>query len=246
VSLRASTFPKTEKLRRLVESLDEAEWHMRDIGSQSVLMVLFVLLLVALTWSSAPGTETAAPPTLQGRGLADALRRGGYVVYFRHALTDAAQVDADRPDFSRCETQRNLSDEGRRMAREIGAAFKALSIRVGKVYSSPYCRTAETAKLAFGKYEVLPILYFAVGVEKDERARQSAILRQMLASPPAPQTNTILVGHNANLKEATGLWPKREGDAHVFRPRPAGDFVHVGEATIEDWVRMAREATAAR
>ena len=68
-----------------------------------------------------------------------------------------------------------------------------------------------------------PLLYFAVGVEKEGRA---------------------LVGHNANLKEATGVWPKKEGDSHVFRPG-AGGFVYIGDVTAEEWVRFSG-ATAAR
>lgn len=157
------------------------------------------------------GQEPPAGTTLRGKPLAEALRQGGYVVYFRHAVTNANQADADRPDFARCESQRNLSDDGRRMAHEIGIAFKTLGIGVGKVVSSPYCRAADTAELAFGRHEVSPVLYFAVGVGKEERTRQSEKLRQMLSAPPAAKTNTILVGHNANLKEATGIWPKKEG-----------------------------------
>ena len=81
------------------------------------------------------------------------------LVYFRHAATNADQVDTDKPDFARCETQRNLSGAGRRVARDIGAAFKALGIRVDKVVSSPYCRTVETAQFAFGRNEVSPVLF---------------------------------------------------------------------------------------
>ena len=100
------------------------------------------------------------------------------------------------------------------------------------------------AQLAFGRHEVSPVLYFAVGIEKEERARQSQKLREMLSTPPTANSNTILVGHNANLKEATGVWPKKEGDAHVFRPG-GGGFVYVGDVTAEEWVRVA-EAAAAR
>ena len=81
------------------------------------------------------------------------------LVYFRHAATNANQVDADKLDFARCETQRNLSGDGRRMARDIGVAFKALGIRVDKVVSSPYCWTVETAQFAFGRNEVSPVLF---------------------------------------------------------------------------------------
>ncbi len=194
---------------------------------------------------SGPSGVAAESQLLQGKQLIDALRRGGNVVYFRHAATNPDQVDADRPDFNRCETQRNLSDAGRRMASEIGAAFKALGIRVGQVVSSPYCRTVDTAELASGRHQVSPVMYFAMGVAKEERATQSAKLREMLSTPPSPATNTVLVGHNANIKEAAGVWPKREGDAHVFRPGPSG-FTHIGDGMAEDWARWAHEATAAR
>ncbi len=206
------------------------------------LAIQLICLGLIVTGSSGVAAESQL---LQGKQLIDALRRGGNVVYFRHATTNPDQVDADRPDFNRCETQRNLSDAGRRMASEIGAAFKALGIRVGQVVSSPYCRTVDTAELAFGRHQVSLVMYFAMGVAKEERATQSAKLRELLSTPPSPTTNTVLVGHNANIKEAAGVWPKREGDAHVFRPGPSG-FTHIGDVTAEDWARWAHEATAAR
>jgi phosphohistidine phosphatase SixA len=203
---------------------------------------LTCVVLVAVLASTVGAGESEV---LQEKELVDAMRRGGNVIYLRHATTNPDQVDADRPDFTRCETQRNLSDAGRRMAREIGSAFKALGIRVGRVLSSPYCRTVETAELAFGRHEVSPVMYFAMGVAKEERASQSSKLRLMLSTPPSPATNTILVGHNANIKEAAGVWPKREGDAHVFRPGPSG-FAHIGEVSAEDWARWVREVQLAR
>ena len=76
-------------------------------------------------------------------------------------------------------------------------------------------------------------------VGKSEREQQSQVLRQMLAASPAPGTNTVIVAHHANLKEATGIWPKREGDAHVFRPRADGGFDYLGEVSAAGWSRRA-------
>jgi phosphohistidine phosphatase SixA len=205
-------------------------------------VAVIVALAGAISPSVAVGQSPGPAPLLRGRELVDALRGGGYVVYFRHAATDSSQADTDRENLERCDTQRNLSAEGRRMARDIGQAFRALGIRVGKVISSPYCRAVDTAELAFGRPEKSASLYFSIGADREERARLSAELRRILATAPVAGTNTVLVSHHANLKEATGLWPKREGDAHVFRPRPGGAFEHVGEAGPDDWPRWARDA----
>jgi broad specificity phosphatase PhoE len=68
----------------------------------------------------------------------------------RQAATDQTQIDSD---LSRCETQRNLDEQSRAEARAIGQAVRALGIPVGAVLSSGYCRTRDTAALAFGRAE---------------------------------------------------------------------------------------------
>lgn len=57
----------------------------------------------------------------------------------------------DPPEFrlGDCRTQRNLDDLGRTQARRIGSAFAQEKVRVGKVMASQWCRTLETAELAF-------------------------------------------------------------------------------------------------
>lgn len=208
---------------------------------------LGLALLAAMAFAAGPvsGQSTAPSATLPEGELIDALRRGGYVIYFRHATTNPEQADTSDPKLGRCEAQRNLSADGRRMAREIGGAFQILRIPVGKVVSSPYCRTVETATLAFGRNEVSDALSFAMRVGKMEREEQGLALRQMLAAPPGRGTNTVLVAHHANLKEATGIWPKREGEAHVFRPRPDGGFDYLGEVSAEAWRGRAAGAAQA-
>src|SRR2546427_8628385 len=96
---------------------------------KTLLFCLVTSLVIALGSSAVSGQESPSGQIVRGRPLAEALRGGGYVVYFRHAATNADQVDTDKPDFARCETQRNLSDDGRRVARDIGVAVKALGIR---------------------------------------------------------------------------------------------------------------------
>lgn len=90
----------------------------------------------------------AAPSDAVEQALRGGLAAGG-VLMFRHAL---APGTFDPPGFKLgdCATQRNLNDEGRRQARQIGAWFSARQLRPTRVRSSPWCRCLETARLAFG------------------------------------------------------------------------------------------------
>ena len=69
-----------------------------------------------------------------------------YVILFRHAL---APGTGDPPNFQvdNCSTQRNLSEEGRQQARQIGEVIRNRNIAVTRVLSSQWCRCLETAKL---------------------------------------------------------------------------------------------------
>ena len=178
--------------------------------------------------AATPGAGQAVPPAadaspapdqlLVGRALLAALRRGGYVIYFRHAATDFSQADADRQDLADCSTQRNLDETGRADARAIGAAFRTLAIPVGDVLSSEYCRTRETAELAFGRATPTRDLTSRASTTNEaERAERIEALRRLLATPPPPGVNTVLVGHQFNLQDATGV-SIAEGEAAIFLP----------------------------
>src|SRR6476660_1445130 len=109
----------------------------------------------ALLTSGAPAQQPSSEPVdgLSGPALVSALRAGGFVLYFRHASTDFGQNDDSMTTFEDCAKQRNLTDIGRSEAHVIGAAIRELGIPVGRVLASPFCRTVETAMLAFGMAE---------------------------------------------------------------------------------------------
>ncbi|HKB61897.1 MAG TPA: histidine phosphatase family protein [Burkholderiales bacterium] len=168
------------------------------------------------------------------------LRHGGFVIYFRHAATEQTGATDEAADLTRCETQRNLSAEGRAQAAQIGEAIKALGIPVGTVAASPFCRTQETAQLAFGRSTVNQNLYFVISTGEAETKRLADSLRRMLSTLPAKGTNSVLVSHSANLLEAAGIFAKPEGVAFVFRPLPDGKFEAVARILPEDWARVAK------
>jgi phosphohistidine phosphatase SixA len=207
--------------------------------------VAAALIAAAVALAIPSGAKAQEKPVPELSSVLGELRKGGLVIYFRHGATEATGPSDTTTDLSRCETQRNLSAEGRAQATRIGTAFRVLGIPVGAVESSPFCRCKDTAQLAFGRYTVNNVLFFAINVSADERKQLAESLRRMLATPPAPGTNTVIVSHTANLQEAAGIWPKPEGVAYIFRPLPDGRFEVVARAIPEDWVRATKPKAAA-
>jgi phosphohistidine phosphatase SixA len=170
------------------------------------------------------------------------LRQGGHVVLMRHMATVREPDDWSGVEIDDCSTQRVLSDEGRRQARELGEAFRKLAIPVGAVLVSPYCRTRESAELAFGQPGTeAEILSTWDHLAVDEKTERATALRKMLDTPPASGTNTVLISHTGNLLWSLGLDSKPEGLAHVFTPtglsiaRPT----YLGRVDPDEWRALA-------
>lgn len=135
-------------------------------------------------------------------GLAGELRDGGLVLVLRHTATETREG----PESLRsCSQQRNLSAEGRRQARDIGSAMRALEIPVGDVRASGMCRARDTAELAFGRATIDRRLLSpgVVGTIEDDERRARA-LREMVEAPVPPGTNTVLVTHTGNIGAGLG------------------------------------------
>jgi phosphohistidine phosphatase SixA len=199
--------------------------------------------------SDEEGATAKRPREAESRGdsglaaLVDGLRRGGYVLAFRHAATDFSMTDSTR-DLTDCVRQRNLTAEGRRQARSIGREFRRLGIPVGRVLASPFCRTRETAALAFGRVVPSRALLSAEFFEGEPAGeRQPARLRRLLAGPPRGATNTILVSHNFAIEDATEE-SLAEGEAVIVTPGEGRQgFEVVARLKAGEWARLRRAAT---
>ena len=195
----------------------------------AIISIFFVSALPLSTQAAAPVNSSDIQTLVQK------LQKGGYVIYIRHAATDHDKVDQDGTNLKDCATQRNLSENGRQQAREIGTAIAALNILIGKVTSSPYCRCIDTATLAFGKAEVSPDLAFSITKDEDDTKRLGKSLQRMLATAPAANTNNVIVAHTSNLKTAAGIWPKPEGVVVIFEPLEDQRFFYIGKIGPDEW-----------
>ncbi|MBI2608075.1 MAG: hypothetical protein HYW47_00550 [Deltaproteobacteria bacterium] len=210
--------------------------------------ILFVLVIFTVFCAMSSFAEDKAeyekekmpPAKLEKQKLVKALQDGGYIIYFRHHITDDKKVDEDRTNLKDCSTQRNLTAEGKKGSIEIGRAFRKLKIKVSSVISSPYCRCRDTAVLAFGATELDDDLQFAIYDGPEERRRKGQALRKLLSQKPKEKTNSVIVSHTANLKEAANIWPKPEGVAIIFEPNGNGQFEFVGIVLPDEWKKYLK------
>jgi bisphosphoglycerate-dependent phosphoglycerate mutase len=165
------------------------------------------------------------------------LRNGGYVLYIRHTSTDFSKNDSKMNSFEDCASQRPLTDKGRNEARAIAGHIKRLGIPIDKVYASPFCRTVETAMLAFGKAEKT---HDARGgpVKSDDPKRYDA-LRKLLATAPAKGSNNVISSHANPFYAVFGAPYLAEGEIAVLRPGGKADYEVVARVPLAGWEALS-------
>ena len=134
--------------------------------------------------------------------------RDGDVVIYRHAL---APGGGDPPglSLSDCSTQRNLSDAGRTQARRIGEELRQRlsTLQVTEVWASPWCRTLETARLAFAGLPVREQPAFGSFFQQPEReADLLSKARELLAGWRGPGV-LVVVTHQVTITGLSGIYP---------------------------------------
>lgn len=180
----------------------------------------------------AAGRSALPARALAGTDLLTELRKGGYVIYFRHTSTDFSRDDSRSKSDDDCDNQRPLTAKGRDEARGIGAAFRALKIPVEKVLASPRCRTLETAMLAFGRAERSNEV--RGGPAAPSTPDRYAGLRRLLSTQPQPGGNRVISSHGNPFYATAGAPYLAEGEAAVVRPL-GKDFEIVARVRHDHW-----------
>ena len=184
-----------------------------------------------------------SPASLTGKDLTAALHRGGYVILMRHASSPGTPPDPAQADPENPRHERHLDETGRTSARAMGDAFHRLRIPIAQVLSSPTYRALETVRLAdFGPVQS----YDQLGDTGQNMAPESSStrggwLRGKVAQAPRAGTDTLIITHAPNIREA---FPSEgadlaEGQALIFRPDGHGSASLVARVKIQDWPRLA-------
>jgi len=183
----------------------------------------FSIILGAVLFVGHGSAQTAAADEV----LWSALEEGGKVVLMRHAPVErgAGKGDPLVRDSS-CERERMLSHQGRQDAQTRGRQFADRGIAIDKVLHSPFCRTAETARLAFGEAFPGEFLSLLEILGADEAARRTQALNQVIGAH-AGKGNLILVTHEPNIN-AVSFETVRHLDVVVLGPSGDGEFEELG------------------
>jgi Histidine phosphatase superfamily (branch 1) len=182
-------------------------------------------------------------------GLVSALKGGGYVLVLRHGATDDSQKDVYPFKFDDMTAQRQLSEKGRGMARELGDALKKLGVPIGEVYTSQLNRAVETGKLISGK-DVSPVDELtdssagsASGMANPDGKNTKAgrAVRDLVNAPPKAGLNNLAVTHKTNVADAFGkeFADIREGEALVYKTSTSGPAILIARVQASEWIALA-------
>lgn len=152
----------------------------------------------------APAAASAAPT----RGASPF--EAGDVLIFRHA-TAPGGGDPSGFQLGQCATQRNLDPSGREEARRLGERLYRQGLQLSAVWVSPWCRTRDTAALAFPGQALVEQDAFASFFNASERqaAQTQAALRLLdgWRQQSGSQGQLVVVTHQVNITALTGVFP---------------------------------------
>ena len=233
-----------------ITTLSPGQWQW--IGKQSVVD------LVPAAAAQSPQVTAATPPPniplidaakeLKGGALLQALRKGGFNLYMRHAISNVGQ-DGNLIQtplwWENCTIQRNIADAGRDQAHKLGAAMRELKIPISQVLTAQFCRTRDTGHaMGLGPLEITEDLNHQIGqrVGFDVNA---ARFKQLAAMPPKG-TNRVLVSHThgSPKTEERIMGSLQEAEIVVYQPDGNGGTEPVARIPLVEWDNLIKTAAA--
>jgi len=165
-------------------------------------------------------------PAHANEALWSALKQGGKVVLMRHAAVDRSSGNPTLHTPGDCSQESNLSQTGRAQAKRVGEIFRIRGIFTGDVLASPYCRTMETGRLAFGNVKPSEALRLIEGISTQEIERINAQVVKLIGGYQG-KANLILVTHQPNV-EAIALESLENTGMLVIQPKGGEEFDVLG------------------
>ena len=233
-----------------ITTLSPGQW--QSIGKQTVAEGVTVIQSqppqVIAAVQPAPNIALIdAAKELKGATLLQALRKGGYNLYMRHAVSNIGQDGnlIQTPQWwDNCAIQRNIADAGREQARKVGDAMISLKIPISQVLTAQFCRTRDTGHaMGLGPIEITEDLNHQIG-QRIGFDVNAARFRQ-LAEAPAKGTNRILVSHThgSPKPEERIMSTLQEVEIVVYQPDNKGGSEPVARISLADWDNLIKAET---
>lgn len=176
---------------------------------------------------------SAIQPAMADEAAWQALQRGGQVVLMRHTTPEQGPGKGNAlVRDATCAKERNLSPQGKTEAARIGETFKNRAIPVGEVLSSPYCRTQDTARHAFGQVTPTEFLSLSEVLTPTDVAHNTAEAMKRIGEYGGA-ANLVMVTHEPNIAAIT-FELLEQGAFLVLKPRGGSEFDVVGKIGLED------------
>ena len=155
------------------------------------------------------------------------LKKGGYFLLFRHAHREKWEesviefdayslfenIDQENSNFK--EGVCLSSPRGTEQAKMIGNIFRAAKVKIDKVFSSPSCRSTQTAKLAFNKIDqIWNCLLHPTAINPKLVAKCGGNLKKKILSQNILKGHNIILSSHGNTVDKYGkfLWDENESN----------------------------------
>ena len=188
---------------------------------------LLLAALLATTLSTAPSQANDPAKNLAIWDQLQGTNPTGYVLLMRHALAPGI---GDPAGFkvNDCSTQRNLNEEGRQDARDIGKWLARREVKILLVESSRWCRAKETAQLLnVGRVRLNKNLDSLFQDPDALNSPQTANIKKRIIDHGKVKGLLIMVGHSVNIQALTGV-SLESGEGVLVRATAQGKIKVIG------------------
>jgi phosphohistidine phosphatase SixA len=174
------------------------------------------------------------------------LQKGGHVLMFRHTAADIGSDDLTSKIadwWKSCDSKiaRQLNDQGKKDAADIGKTIKTLQIPVGRMVASEFCRTISTADLM--KFDIptqtsKDLTYYIY----DEPNRYANSMKVATAQPIDDKNSVLVIhaGFTGTIPSPSPLSNLNWGDAAVFQLVTGQPPKYISTIAIKDLVDLAK------
>ena len=159
---------------------------------KKIILILFGLILCSNALALKVGSEEE---------VVTALKKGGNIVFIRHAYAPRVNNKFEPDDFysgslkkKDCSVQRDLDDRGLAQAKVIGAVFKDNNIEIDKVLTSIYCRCFKTAEEISNDYEISKMIISIGRGNVSKKKKQLKKIRKYIEKWDSNK-NLVIVSH---------------------------------------------------